>query len=504
MAYPDRQAEPIVEARGISKYYGGAHALVDVDVSVRAGEVHALVGENGAGKSTLGKLISGLIAPTDGTLMVHGEPHARLSPREAIRQGITIIEQELTLLTEHSVAENVFLGVEPRRGGVLRKRVLLRRFIDLRDSVGFDLPAGARVGTLSVADQQKVEILRALAREARLIVMDEPTAALTRDEAAKLLEIIRRLRQTGTTVIYVSHNLADVLAIADTVTILKDGRVVRTGPAAEETADTVVTGMLGRSLGSSFPARGPRPVAAPVVLAVREMSRPGVIEDISFEVSRGEIVGLAGLVGSGRSEVARAVSGADRIASGEIELQGEVCTLRSPRTAIDRGVALVPESRKDQGLLMGHTVGRNLGSASLRELASGSVLRPRREAAMVRELIERLDIRPTRHDMPIALLSGGNQQKVLFGKWLARDPALLIADEPTRGVDIGARRAIYDLIVERAARGVGVLLISSELEEVMHLSHRILVMRSGRIVGEFDGTATEDELMRSALAAGAH
>jgi ABC-type sugar transport system ATPase subunit len=493
----------IVEARGVAKRYGGAQALTGVDLVVDEGSVHALVGENGAGKSTLGKILSGLVAPSAGTVGVRGQITSRLTPRDAIRHGITIIEQELTLLGEHDVATNVFLGTEPRRHGLLDRRALERQFTELQQRVGCALRADARVRDLRTADRQKVEILRALARDARLIVMDEPTAALTRDESRLLLDIIRRLRDDGTAVIFVSHNITDVLDVADTVTILKDGRVVRTGPAAAETVDSVVEGMLGRTLGSSFPDRPPAPTAgAPVVLSVRGLTRTGIIEDITFDLHAGEILGMGGLVGSGRSEVARAIGGADPLQSGTIELDGRPCTVRSPRDAIALGIASVPESRQEQGLLMGHSVGRNLMTTSIAGIASHGIVRRRRERERVAAIITQLDIRPPAAGIPIALLSGGNQQKVLFGKWLVQPPKVLIADEPTRGVDVGARRAIYDLIAKLAGSGTAVLLISSELEEVMHLSHRILVMRAGRVAGEFAGDASEDELMRSALAAG--
>jgi ABC-type sugar transport system ATPase subunit len=488
-----------VEVRGISKRYGGARALDDVSLTVAAGEIHALVGENGAGKSTLGKIIAGAVPADDGEILVGGEQVTFRSPRDAIRLGIALIHQELALVPALSVLDNMFLGIEDVHGGVLDRRSERKRFDELAQRIGFQQGPSAPVETLRVADQQKVEILRALVRNAKLIVMDEPTAALTRVEADRLLEITRDLREAGVTVIYVSHILPDVLGLCDTITVLKDGRHVKTSPAAAETADSLVTAMLGRSMDLVFPEPAAPPADAPIVLSVQGLSRPPAFEDVSFQIRAGEIVGLAGLVGSGRTEIARAIFGADP-AEGTVEIAGKRLRRRSPKEAIRRGVALLPESRKDQGLAMMRPVKENVTMAHVDAVAYHGVLRPAYERQTVADVLKSVDTRAAGQAIPVSSLSGGNQQKVSFSKWLVKTPKVLLADEPTRGIDVGAKRAIYELIHDLAAKGLGVLLISSELEEVLGLAHRVLVIRAGRIVAELTGEqANEETVMRAAF-----
>jgi rhamnose transport system ATP-binding protein len=484
--------------RGIVKRYGAAVALQDVSLDVAAGEIHALVGENGAGKSTLGKIIAGAVAPDAGEILVDGEAVSYRSPRDAIRYGIGIIEQEFALAPDLSVLDNVFLGVELGGRGLVDRAQQRERFAELAERIGFRPRPSATVRTLRTADQQKVEILRQLVRDTRLIVMDEPTAALTRDEADRLLEITRELRDDGVTVIYVSHILGDVLALCDTVTVLKDGRHVKTTPASEETSDTLVTAMLGRSLDVAFPTPTPPPADAPVVLSVRGLSRPPAFQDISFEVRAGEIVGLAGLVGSGRTEIARAIFGADPCA-GTVELDGRALTARSPRSSIRRGMALLPESRKDQGLVMVRPLNENVTMAHVGTVSRRGVLQRRREQRVVGDTLKSVDARTGSQSLPVSSLSGGNQQKTALAKWLVRTPKLLLADEPTRGIDVGAKRAIYDLIHRLAADGLGVLLISSELGEVLGLAHRVVAVRAGRIVGEYAGDQADEETVMRAV-----
>jgi rhamnose transport system ATP-binding protein len=484
--------------RAIDKRYGAAVALQGVSLEVAAGEIHALVGENGAGKSTLGKIIAGAVAPDAGEILVDGEPVSYRSPRDAIRYGIGLIEQEFALAPDLSVLDNVFLGVELGRRGLVDRAQQRERFAELAERVGFRPRPSVAVRTLRTADQQKVEILRQLVRDTRLIVMDEPTAALTRDEADRLLEITRELRDDGVTVIYVSHILGDVLALCDTVTVLKDGRHVKTAPASQETSDSLVTAMLGRSLDVAFPTPAPPPADAPVVLAVRGLSRPPAFEDISFEVRAGEIVGLAGLVGSGRTEIARAIFGADPC-DGTIELDGREVTARSPRSSIRRGMALLPESRKDQGLVMVRPLNENVTMAHVSTVSRRGVLQRRHEHRVVGDTLKSVDARTGSQSLPVSSLSGGNQQKTALAKWLVKTPRLLLADEPTRGIDVGAKRAIYDLIHGLAADGLGVLLISSELGEVLGLAHRVIAVRAGRIVGEYAGDAADEETVMRAV-----
>ncbi len=488
-----------IELRGVIKRYGGAQALDDVSVTVAAGEIHALVGENGAGKSTLGKIVAGAVLADDGEIRVNGRTVAFRNPRDAIREGIALIHQELALVPALSVIDNVFLGVEQGENGVINRAAQLARFKELAARIGFVPPPSARVETLRVAEAQKVEILRALVRNARLIVMDEPTAALTRTEADRLLQITRELRNDGVTIIYVSHVLADVLALCDTITVLKDGRHVKTVPAKGETIDSLVTAMLGRAMELVFPVRQMPPANAPVILSVRGLTRLPAFSDISFDIRAGEIVGLAGLVGSGRTEIARAVFGADS-AAGTVEVEGKVVHGRDPRTGIRHGLAMLPESRKDQGLVMMRPVRENVSLAHLTEVSWHGILNAARERTRVGAVLDSVDARVPSMTMPVSGLSGGNQQKAAIAKWLVKTPKVLLADEPTRGIDVGAKRAIYELLHRLASQGLGVLLISSEIEEVLGLAHRVLVVRNGRIVAELPGDQTNEEnVMRAAF-----
>jgi ABC-type sugar transport system ATPase subunit len=490
-----------VQVRGVSKRFGGVLALDGIDLEIEHGSIHALVGENGAGKSTLGKVVAGVHRPDDGELRVDGRRVEYRSPRDALRDRITVIAQEPTLVPHRSVQENVYLGVEAGRHGVVDRRRTAQRFATLVDESGIELDPRRLARTLTVADQQKVEILRAMAREAQLIIMDEPTSALTADESERLFELIRRLRERGATIVYVSHFLPEVLALADQVTVLRDGRLVQTSAAAEETPDGLVSAMLGRPLDLTFPDKAPLAVAAPVVLSVRGLVRAPEVQDVSFEIREGEILGLAGLIGSGRSEVARAIFGADRPSSGTVVVDGDPLDARSPRAAIRRGVVMLPEDRKRQGLVMLRSIVENVTLPHLEDLSTAGVMATRDERRRTSDLIGRLDVRTRSNSAAVNTLSGGNQQKVLFAKWLFRRPRVFILDEPTRGVDVGAKVAIYELIRSLAAEGMAVLLISSEHEEVLGLAHRVLVMRAGRIVAEFDQeTMSEDAVLHAAFA----
>jgi ABC-type sugar transport system ATPase subunit len=495
--------ETYVRVEGVSKRFGGVHALRGIELEIAHGSIHALVGENGAGKSTLGKILAGVYRADEGTIVVDGRPVEYRSPRDALADGITIIAQEPTVVPYRSVQENVFLGVEGGRRGLLDQRRTARRFEELVERTGIVLPARALPRTLTVADQQKVEILRAIARDASLFIMDEPTSALTADESERLCEVIRALQRRGATIVYVSHFLQEVLSLADTVTVLRDGGLVRTAPAAEETPERLVSAMLGRTLDLTFPDKTMPSTEARVVLSVRGLSRPPAVVDVSFDIRAGEILGLAGLIGSGRSEVARAIFGADRATAGTIELDGRPIRPRSPREAIRKGIVMLPEDRKRQGLLMLRSLVENVTLPHLDEVSHGGVIKPRSEATRTSELILSLDVRTRSNRSPVSSLSGGNQQKVLFARWLFDRPRVFLADEPTRGVDVGAKRAIYELIQSLAADGIAVLLISSEHEEVLGLAHRVLVMRGGRIVAELDDeTMSEDAVLRAAFATG--
>ncbi len=483
-----------VELRRISKHFGGVLALDGISLEIPSGTIHALVGENGAGKSTLGKIVAGAIHPDSGELLVDGVPVSFHSPREALGHGIAAIAQELLIVSRLSVAENVFLGTEPRTAGWVQRRELRDRFRKLAAESGFELPADRPAGTLRVAEQQQVEILRALARDARLIVMDEPSAALSGPDSERLHEVIRSLASAGKTVLLVSHFLQEVLDLADAVTVLRDGKLIRTAPASAESESSLIQAMLGRPLSTVYPPKSPRPQNAPVALAVEDLVAPGV-EGVSFELRAGEIVGLAGLVGAGRTELGRAIFGADRRSGGSVELAGSALSGNGPLVSLRRGLAMIPESRRDQGLLFSRSAIENVTLSSLRDHSRLGIVDRRSERSAAGELLRRVALSGATGESIVATLSGGNQQKVLFARMLMCRPRVLIADEPTRGVDVGAKLAIYELIVGLAEQGTAVLLISSELEEVLGLAQRVLVMRRGRLVREL----SIEEMSESAI-----
>ncbi len=475
-----------LELRDVSKRFGGVLALDDISIAIARGGVHGLVGENGAGKSTLGKIIAGEYKPDAGELLLEGEAVHYARPREALAQGITYVAQELSLVPARSVFENVLLGSERTRFGFLRDGLARERYDEAAERLGFGLDPRMLVGRLSVADQQKVELMRAIARRARMIVMDEPTAALSPHETERLLEVVRRLAAGGTTIVFVSHFLREVLSVCDDVTVLKDGRHVMTVPAATTTADQLVVAMIGRQLEGSYPEKQMPASDSPIVFKASGVRLPRATAGIDLEVRRGEILGLAGLVGSGRTELCRALFGLERSA-GEFHVDGEPRSLSSPREAIAAGIAMLPESRRDQGLVMRRPIRDNVTLAHLDRFGAGGFIRRGDERAAVGEVLAQVGVDSGRNQGNVVNLSGGNQQRVLFAKWLLDTPKLLIADEPTRGVDVGAKRAIYDLLVQLAAKGMAIILVSSEVEEVLGLAHRVAVMRHGQIVGELRG-----------------
>jgi ABC-type sugar transport system ATPase subunit len=486
----------------IGKRYSGTKALDDVSVELAGGTVHALVGANGAGKSTLGKIIGGVIRPDEGQLFVNDRPVRYTSPSEARLDGIATIAQELTPVPALSVIENVYLGIEPRRRGLVQWRRMRAQFEELVSQWGFELDANAKVGALRTADKQKVEILRAVASDARVIVMDEPTSSLTSVETKTLHRMIRTLRERGRTIVYVSHFLDEVLELSDTVTVLRSGRLVRTAPVAEETEESLVAGMFGAAAAAENFEK-PQRSTAPVVLDVSGLDRKGVLRDISLQIRAGEIVGLAGLVGSGRTELARAIAGADPVDRGTIVVDGTVRRISSPADAMAAGMAFLPESRKDDGLFLELSLASNTTFADLGAVASRfGILRLTQERAKTTSLLNMLSVQPPAPSAKAANLSGGNQQKVMFARWLFRNPRVLILDEPTRGVDVAARAAIHRLINNLAAEGTAVLLISSEIEEVLGLAHRVLVMRRGSITTEFEADPPLDAVMEAAFGLG--
>jgi ABC-type sugar transport system ATPase subunit len=472
---------PHIAVRGVGKSYSGVSVLRDIDLDVAPGEVHSLVGENGAGKSTLLKILGGAVRADAGSVSFDGEPVTIGSPRDAIAHGVSLISQEGALVPALSVLENVFLARWSHRGGFRQARADRTRFDELIGFTGFDVDPRARVDTLPIGTQQQVEILRSLARGARVLALDEPTAVLAEHEKDNLLALIRKLAARGTTVLLVSHFLDEVLSVADRVTVLRDGALVLTDDAAGLTAGMLVRHMVGREIDVLYPEPAPVPADAPVRLAARGLSR-GLVRDIDLEVRAGEILGIAGLVGSGRSETLRLLFGADRPTAGVVEVDG--AALRAtPRSGMAAGVALVPESRKEQGLVMTSSVRDNVALASLGARRAGPFVNRSAERASVRSASDAVDIRAANPGAAIETLSGGNQQKALFAKWLLREPQVLLIDEPTRGVDVAAKTQIHQLVTELAASGMAVVCVSSEIEELLGLSHRVLVLRHGRVVG---------------------
>ena len=464
------------------------------------GEVHAIVGENGAGKSTLIKILGGVYQPDGGQLVVDGEARRFRSPREALAAGVVVIHQELSLAPSLSAEENIFLGRFPRNAfGVVDRGLMRARTRQVFEQLGVTVAPQDTVGTLSIAQQQMVEIAKAISVDARILVLDEPTAVLDENRVEILFMTIDRLRANGLGLLFISHHLEEIFRIADKVTVLRDGRVAGSANVAEIDQDWLVARMIGRNFAHHEPHA--RKVRQPA-LSIRNLSVPGEISDITLTVSEGEIVGLAGLVGAGRTELARAVLGLSRHVSGAIEVFGRPARIRNPNAAARLGIAYVTEDRKAQGLLPNRSVRENATIANLRRFARAGVLRLAMEACYVRDMVRRLDVRLASPSAEIRTLSGGNQQKVLIGRALAIEPRVLLLDEPTRGVDIGAKQEIYSLIESLVAEGMAVMLISSDMEEILRLSDRIVVLRGGRIAATLSrAEASETAIMRAAALA---
>ena len=475
---------PLLRMRGIVKDFPGVRALDGVDLDVRAGEVHCLLGQNGAGKSTLIKVLAGAHRPDAGTLQWRGEDVTFATPAAALRRGIGTIYQELDLVAGLSVSDNIHLGREQAVGGFLRRRVQTGQTRDLLARLGHpEIPPGREVGRLSAAQQQIVSLARALGQHARLIVMDEPSAVLAHDEVANLFRVITDLTADGVAVVYISHRLEEIRQIGDVVTVLKDGRTVATGlPAGSTPTARLVPLMTGRTVEYLFPPQNDRPAPGDELLRVENLSLKGAFEDVSFSVHAGEIVGIAGLVGAGRSEVLETVYGARRRTGGSVTMNGRSLPAGNVQAAVRAGLGLAPEERKSQALLLGEPVARNVSLASLPRLGRLGWLDRRRETAEAIEATARLEVRPPDVTRAVRTLSGGNQQKVVLARWLLGSTRLLLLDEPTRGVDVGARSELYAVIRGLADEGIGVLLVSSEVPEVLGLADRVLVMREGRVV----------------------
>jgi ABC-type sugar transport system ATPase subunit len=486
----------------ISKRFGGVQALRDVSFEVESGSAHAIVGENGAGKSTLMKIVAGVHLPDDGYIELGGKRVLISSPRRASELGIALVPQEPALCPNLSVAENLILGHEPQKAGFLNREATRQMAENALQRAALDVSPRALVESLSSAQKHLLQIARALAQNARILILDEPTAALSEGEAAHLFERLKNLQNQGVTILYISHRLPEIFDLCDSITTLRDGRHVATQKTRDVSTHIIVQQMVGRELeqeiGEDVPVFGENKT----LLRVENLSCDGEFQDVSFAVRAGEIVALAGLVGSGRSEIARCLFGLNRPSSGAMTLNEKPFAPQNPRDAIRAGLALVPEDRRHQGVIAGQSVRDNLSLPALSlgfgGLARGGFVQTKTESESAQKRIAQLAIKTGGADAPVETLSGGNQQKVVLGKWLSTEPQLFIVDEPTQGVDVGAKAQVHRLLRDLAAQGRGVLMISSDLPEVLHLAHRILVMREGRLVGELGRGASPEDVMRLA------
>ncbi len=489
---------PLLELHDVHKSFDAVRALRGVSLELHPGEVHALAGENGAGKSTVVRIIGGEHRPDAGEVLLDGEPVRFGGPREAQQHGIAVIHQEPTQFPDLTVAENVFMGRQPLRSfRRIDRAAMNRRAGELFESLGVPIEPGRVTRGLSIADQQIIEIGKALSADARIIVMDEPTAALSTVEAERLFRVVGRLAENGAALLFISHRLEEMYAICQRVTVLRDGALVTTSAMADIDRDALVRSMVGRPVSQLYPERDAD--AGDTALVVEGLTRTGVFADVSFAVRRGEIVGLAGLVGSGRSEVARAIFGVDQLDGGTVTVASTRLRGGDPKAAIEAGVAMVPEDRREQGLILDLSIERNATLPRLGAVSRWGVVRRAKERSTARSWAERLGVKHGKLSDPVATLSGGNQQKVVLGKWLATEPAVLIVDEPTRGIDVGAKVEVHALLSELAAAGIAVLMISSELSEVLGMADRVLVMHEGRLTAELSKEdATEEKVLHAA------
>lgn len=491
----------ILQIKNITKKFPGVVALDDVSIAVREGDVHALVGENGAGKSTLIKIISGVYIQDSGKVLFLDQEIQNADPIDCIKMGISTVHQELRMVESLSVAENIFLGVPIENQTVLGKLIDWKQLFHdaklLIDSMGIQIDPTAKVSELSVAKKQIIEICKAIRRDAKLIIMDEPSATLTENELALLFKIIRQLKKKGITVIYISHRLEEIFQIADRVTVMRDGKHVITDDVKNMTRKRLITYMVGREIENIYPKRNPP--REKVLLEATGLERQGILHNINFILHEGEILAIAGLVGSGRTELARAVFGADKINDGQIIIRGQKKQFKSVSDAIKNRIALMPEDRKKQGIISELGVGANITLVGLDKILTKTFINPKLEKKQTNNFIQLLKIQTPAWDHIIKYLSGGNQQKCVLAKWLFVDSDILIFDEPTRGIDVGAKQEIYKLLNELAKEGKGIIMISSELPEVLGIAHRILVMHDGKITGELDAnTANQEEIMHLA------
>ena len=488
-------APPVLQARGISKSFGPVEVLSGIDLSLAAGTVHAVIGENGAGKSTLMKILSGHLAPTEGTIAMDGQPVPLNGPVDAEHHGIVLVHQEILLAPHLTVAQNIFMGRELRRGLVLDDRRMNALAAEAVHNLGADIAPTTVVSRLSIAQRQLVQIARALQVPHRVVIFDEPTASLTPIETEALIAVILDLKAKGVAVLYISHRLPEVAAIADEVTVLRDGKRIATRPADGISPEEMARLMVGRDMANLYPLRPEEDASAPAVLTVRNLSVPGWASDATFELRQGEILGFAGLIGAGRTELMEGLVGL-RPTHGDILVDGKPVHFADARDSMKAGIVYLSEDRKGKGLLLGQRLGVNLTLAALDRFRKGFLIDRSKEESGLTQAIKAFDIRAKRREMLAGQLSGGNQQKLLLAKMMLLEPRIVIIDEPTRGIDIGTKQQIYRFIADLAASGKAVIVVSSEMQELIGLCHRILVMRGGRIVGEVSGEAmTEDEIV---------
>ena len=492
-----KKGDLLLEMNKVQKRFGGAVALRGTDLKIRAGEIHALLGENGAGKSTMLKILAGVHINDGGTIKLGGKDFITGSPKASIEQGIAVIYQEPSLFLDLSLAENVFIGRQPKKGKIIDWKYAQSEASRLFKELGVELDPKRQARGLSIADQQVVEIAKALSMNANIILMDEPTAALSASEVDRLMTVMKSLKAANKAVIFVSHRLDEVFAISDYITVMRDGATVSEADVKDTNLQKVIKDMVGRELTEMFPKTENK--IGSVVLEVKDLTNPAYFRNISFTVKKGEIVALAGLVGAGRSEVARAIFGVDKYESGSVKINGEPLPAGSPVEAMERKIALVPEDRRQQGLFMIAGVNRNISMESFAKLTDRGLINFKRERDLTNTWREKLSIKFNNQADPVDRLSGGNQQKTVLAKWLATDPDLLIVDEPTRGIDVATKAEVHRLVNQAASEGKAVLMISSELPEVLGMADRIIVMREGRQVAEYSRKeATQEKIIAAA------
>ena len=493
----------LLEMKHITKDFPGVRALDDINFELRKGEIHALVGENGAGKSTLMSVLAGVHADFLGTIMMDGNPVNFSNPKEAIKHGVGIIYQELDLVPEFSVGENIFLADEPgisgfRKIGLLSRREIFSQTRHILSDLGFEIDPRSKVGALSIGEQQLVQIIKAIRLSAKVLVMDEPTARLAHDETETLFNIMKVLKDKGVSIIFISHHMEEILQVADRVSVLRDGKVVGTVDKDLTSLSEIVRMVVGKELSEGITL--PDITKGREILAVNGLALDGIFSDISFKIRTGEIIGIGGLVGSGRTEIAHCIFGVERPNRGEILVGGQKANIRSPLDAIKNNIILIPEERKAQGLILNHSVMSNLSLAYLRIISKYHLINGRKRMQSAQHMVDRLRIKTPSLNQEVGNLSGGNQQKVVLGKWLPLKPIVVILDQPTRGIDVGAKREIYDLIAELAQNGSGILIISDELPELIGLADRILVIGKGRKLFEFNrGEVNQSQLLEAVV-----